>query len=126
MLSSVDAHRAHAYQAGSLVLFAALATIVTALGFEHLGGYEPCELCLEQRWAYYIGIPLLFGGLVLLSSEMPRWAAAIFFVVALGFLGNAGLGVYHAGVEWKFWPGPQTCSSTGSASGKCVRPDGET
>src|SRR5436190_2034974 len=24
--------------------------------------------------------------------------------------GNAGLGVYHAGVEWKLWAGPQECS----------------
>ena len=23
---------------------------------------------------------------------------------------NAGLGVYHAGIEWKFWPGPADCS----------------
>ena len=31
-------------------------------------------------------------------------------VIALGMLWNAGLGAYHAGVEWKFWEGPQSCS----------------
>ena len=31
-------------------------------------------------------------------------------VLALLALGNAGLGVYHAGVEWKFWAGPSDCS----------------
>jgi disulfide bond formation protein DsbB len=30
-------------------------------------------------------------------------------VIALGMLWNAGLGVYHAGIEWKLWSGPQTC-----------------
>ena len=25
-------------------------------------------------------------------------------------LWNAGLGVYHSGIEWKWWPGPQECS----------------
>ena len=25
---------------------------------------------------------------------------------------NAGLGVYHAGVEWKFWEGPSACAGT--------------
>ena len=25
-------------------------------------------------------------------------------------LWNAGLGVYHSGVEWHWWPGPQDCS----------------
>jgi disulfide bond formation protein DsbB len=23
---------------------------------------------------------------------------------------NTGLSTYHAGVEWKFWPGPRDCS----------------
>ena len=25
-----------------------------ALGFEHIGNYDPCALCLQQRYAYYI------------------------------------------------------------------------
>ena len=28
----------------------------------------------------------------------------------LAFLANATLGVYHAGVEWHFWPGPAACT----------------
>ena len=28
---------------------------------------------------------------------------------------SAGMGVYHAGVEWHFWPGPATCSTTASS-----------
>ncbi len=63
-----------------------------------------------QRYAYYAGIPLLFLAMAL-TSEMPRVAALLFFIVALGFLANAGLGVYHSGVEWKFWPGPDTCGT---------------
>ena len=59
-----------------------------------------------QRYAYYAAIPLLFVAMALVS-EMPRVAALLFFVVALAFLGNAGLGVYHAGAEWKFWAGPR-------------------
>ena len=35
----------------------------------------------------------------------------LFLAVAAGFLANAGLGVYHAGVEWKFWAGPDTCAA---------------
>ena len=31
-------------------------------------------------------------------------------LLALAALGNAGLGAYHAGVEWKFWQGPGDCS----------------
>ena len=33
-----------------------------------------------------------------------------FAVIAALMLWNTGLSVYHAGVEWKFWPGPIDCS----------------
>jgi disulfide bond formation protein DsbB len=32
-------------------------------------------------------------------------------------LWNAGLGVYHAGIEWQWWAGPQECSGTGASIG---------
>ncbi len=89
----------------------AAAAILTALGFEYIGKYAPCPLCLQQRWAYYVAIPATFIGLVLLSTGRPNIASALFALVALAFLANAGLGTYHAGVEWGFWPGPDTCAA---------------
>jgi disulfide bond formation protein DsbB len=100
-----------AYAAGAFVLVVALGAIVAALGFEHIGGYLPCPLCLQQRYGYYAGIPLAFIGLVCLSSGRPRIAAFVFFAIALAFLVNGGLGVYHAGAEWKYWPGPASCGT---------------
>ncbi|MEM7748487.1 MAG: disulfide bond formation protein B [Pseudomonadota bacterium] len=101
-----------AYKWGAASLFAATAIILAALGFEHIGGYEPCALCLQQRYAYYLGIPVLFVALFLISLEQHRAAMILFFLVAIAFLANAGLGVYHSGVEWKFWEGPATCDNT--------------
>lgn len=98
-----------AYKWGAAALFAAVVIILTALGFEHIGGYRPCPLCLQQRYAYYAGIPLLFGALVLVSMDQQRLAGALFALVAAGFLANAGLALYHAGVEWRLWAGPDTC-----------------
>lgn len=103
-----------AYRWGGAGLFFAAAVILTALGSEYFGGLQPCPLCLQQRWAYYAGVPLLFLALVLLTAQHPRAATAVFTLVALGFLANAGLGVYHAGAEWKFWPGPDTCAAGSS------------
>src|SRR5262245_26747931 len=100
-----------AYHWGAAALFLAAAVILAALGFEYLGGYKPCPLCLEQRYAYYAGIPALFIGLIALSMGHGRLAAAIFLAVALVFLANAGLAGYHAGVEWKLWAGPETCAT---------------
>lgn len=99
----------NAYQLGGLALMIALVVILMALGFEYLGGYLPCPLCLQQRYAYYAGVVLIFIAMALVA-EHPRVAALLFFIVSLAFFANTGLGVYHAGVEWKFWPGPDTCA----------------
>src|SRR6266853_1544465 len=40
----------------------------------------------------------------------PCIAAAGLGVIALAMLFNSGLALFHAGVEWKWWPGPQECS----------------
>lgn len=103
-----------AYRWGATALFLAAVVILAALGFEHIGRMQPCPLCLQQRWAYYGGIPATFLALAMLSAGHPRGAAALFGLVALGFLANAGLGAYHSGVEWGFWAGPDTCSATGA------------
>ena len=88
---------------GVLVLGTAAAVILAALAFEHIGGYAPCPLCLQQRYAYYGGIPLLAAALFLLRSGRAAPAAAIFLLVGAAFVINAGLGVYQAGAEWKLW-----------------------
>lgn len=109
-----DPEQLPAYRMGSLVLFAAISVILTALAFEYIGGYLPCPLCLQQRYAYYAAIPALFLALVLVAAEHGRAAAAILLLVAIAFLANAGLGTYHAGAEWKYWEGPATCAAQGA------------
>ncbi|WP_173933522.1 disulfide bond formation protein B [Chelativorans sp. Marseille-P2723] len=88
------------------------ATVGTALAFEHIGGYIPCKLCLEQRIPYYIGAPLM---LVALASARLRGPAlftrGLLLAGALLMLWSAGLGAYHAGVEWKWWEGPADCGA---------------
>jgi disulfide bond formation protein DsbB len=103
--------RPSVYRTGGLVLIGAVAVILSALGFEHIAGYMPCPLCLQQRYAYYLAIPALVAALVLLGSGRRIGVAVIFVGVAVAFLGNAGLGVYQAGAEWKFWDPPASCAA---------------
>lgn len=98
-----------AYRWGGLGLVIATGAIMAALAFEHIGGYVPCPLCLQQRYAYYAGIPLVFAAMALMG-EKPRVAAGLMFLFAMAFFANSLLGGYHAGVEWHFWPGPATCA----------------
>jgi len=76
-------------------------------------GLVPCELCLEQRLAYYWGLPIL-ALILILWNRLPLvvWFTAT-AVVALIFVWSTFMGGYHAGVEWGFWPGPTACTGTG-------------
>jgi len=85
----------------------ATATIAGAWIFEYLG-YAPCPLCLKQRWVYYAGIPLALAVAAIAPGNRNVAKAGLVLLVLL-WVGSAGFGVYHAGVEWKFWPGPGTC-----------------
>jgi disulfide bond formation protein DsbB len=79
--------------------------------FQYVLGYPPCPLCLEQRYAFYVSVPLAAMILLGLSVGSSRKVLMLaLFAIAAAMLWNAGLGVYHSGVEWHWWPGPQDCS----------------
>jgi disulfide bond formation protein DsbB len=89
----------------------AAATLAGAWFFQLVLDIRPCPLCLEQRYAYYLAVP--FGALVALAAIRGAPRALIYAglaILALVALYNAGLGAYHAGVEWGFWPGPTECT----------------
>jgi disulfide bond formation protein DsbB len=119
--SDAIAHPSHVSTARNPALTAALAvtaiaaaTLAGAWFFQLVLGLVPCPLCLEQRYAYYLAVPL--GVLVAIAAarDAPRGIVlAGLALLTLAALGNAVLGTYHAGVEWKFWPGPSSC--TGAA-----------
>jgi len=86
-------------------------TIAGFLYFQFVLGYPPCPLCLEQRIAYYVAVPL--AALILLGLSVGSSRKVLLLAmaaIAVAMLYNAGLGVYHSGVEWHWWPGPQDCS----------------
>ena len=94
-----------------LVLVVAGATIAGAWFFQLVLDILPCPMCLEQRYAYYTIIPL--SALVALGAAKgaPRpLLIAGLVVIALIAAGNSVFGIYHAGVEWKFWQGPTDCT----------------
>src|SRR6202045_2755079 len=108
----------------------AAATLAGAWYFQLVLDIRPCPLCLEQRYAYYLAIPL--GALVTLAAarDAPRGVpVAGLALLAAAALGNAVLGTYHAGVEWGFWQGPTDCTgpigNLGSAGDLLARLDTE-
>lgn len=102
-------------RAAAVILIITLATIAGALIFEYLG-YAPCDLCLKQRWAYYAGVPLAIIVAVLAPIHQGLARAGL-GALALLWFASMIFGIYHSGVEWKWWAGPATCAAQAGFSG---------
>jgi disulfide bond formation protein DsbB len=99
-------------------LVASLGMLAIAHGFETLGGLAPCTLCLRAREVYWVAAAVALAGyLAIRISGGERFKALFNAALALIFLFGFGLAVYHAGAEWKFWPGPAACASGGLGGG---------
>lgn len=108
MLAKLTKHPLHA--SAAIIFLLAVAIVLAALGFEHIGGYKPCPLCLIERKAWYIALPAGLLTLLMLKLNRPGLAKLLLVGIALMFIVNAGLAGYHAGVEWKWWAGPTSCT----------------
>ncbi|EJK84619.1 disulfide bond formation protein B [Agrobacterium rhizogenes] len=100
----------------ALLAIGMIIVVGSALGFQHIGGYIPCALCLEQRQPYYYGIPVAIVAALTAILRLPSWITRTLLAIAgLMMVVGGGIGVYHAGVEWHFWAGPTTCSTSASS-----------
>jgi len=101
--------------ASALLLVGTSATVGSALLFQHVGGYIPCALCLEQRTPYYLAIPVALVALLLsLTGARTIAVRVLLAVTAVLMVWAATLGVFHAGVEWGWWAGPADCAAAAS------------
>lgn len=92
--------------------------LATAHAFQTFGGYQPCTLCLRQREVYWAAGSVALAFMIAVRTPIgPRLRQLSCWVLALIFLVGMATAIYHAGAEWKFWPGPSTCSSAGGAGG---------
>ncbi len=87
-----------------LLLVVSGSLLLGALGFQHVGGLAPCEMCYWQRYAHMAVLLLASLALGIRNS----WLAGL---AILAMLASAGLGGFHAGVEQGWWDGPTACAS---------------
>ena len=104
---------------GAGILAVAIAAVVgAALAFEHVGGYIPCALCLEQRQPYYLADPVMALAAAVAVLGRPAIARVLIAIGGLAMAYAAYLGVFHAGVEWGWWPGPTDCGAAAGPVGQ--------
>lgn len=59
----------------------------------------PCELCLWQRWPYWVA-----AGFALVAAF--RWRGVALRLAGLAALASGAIAAFHLGVEWGWWPSP--------------------
>ncbi|MGF7157254.1 disulfide bond formation protein B [Bartonella heixiaziensis] len=121
VLSSQSLLKKHLYLAPSrkeqglwafFLAFCLTGTIGLALGFEYIGGYLPCDLCLIERFPYYGALPfLILAGLGAWFSRISFWVQFLFLCVSILMAISLVLALYHTGIEYGFWPAPASCGT---------------
>lgn len=89
-----------------LIAAAAAAALLIAVHLmESVGGYTPCALCLRQREALWTALAIAAFGWVA-GRRSPLLARIAVVGVSVAFAVGAVVAGWHAGIEWRWWPGP--------------------
>ena len=95
-------------QLGLLAVLGSGALLGGAYYFQYVVGLPPCEMCYWQRWPHMVAIAAGFAALA--SFAWPRLALVLVLTAITALIVTSALGVFHVGVEYHWWQGPQACS----------------
>lgn len=93
---------------GLLAALGSGALLGGALYFQYVMGLAPCEMCHWQRWPHMVAIAA--GLLAAASFAWPRLALVFALTAITALVVTSAIGVFHVGVEYRWWEGPQACS----------------
>jgi disulfide bond formation protein DsbB len=82
--------------------------LIAQFGF----GLHPCEMCYWQRWPHQAAIVL--GASALLLRSNPSAARLLVLLAGIAVLVSGAIGLFHWGVEQRFWEGLTSCSTGAS------------
>jgi disulfide bond formation protein DsbB len=92
-----------------LLLLGSGGLLLGALFFQYVMSLPPCPLCLWQRYPHIAAVVLAAGAMAAGPGAARPWLLA---AIGLALLATAGVGVFHVGVEQKWWQGLSSCEGT--------------
>ncbi len=97
-----------------LALAIPVALLGGALLSQYAGGLHPCEMCIWQRWPH--GVAIIVAALAFLFPADSRNARLLVALAAIAIAVSGAIGVFHAGVELKYWEGITRCTASGATT----------
>ena len=79
--------------------------LLSAIIFQYWENLVPCKLCIWQRYPHVVAIAMS-----LVALRRPN--STFIILGSLTVLVSAGIGLYHVGVESRWWQGPVSCTSS--------------
>ena len=94
-----------------VLLAACVATLLGALGFQYVGGLDPCVLCIYQRWPYVV-----VAGICILALTAKNLTKPALLACGVVLVAGIALAAYHIGVEQGWVAGTSACGAGGGAT----------
>ena len=80
-----------------LVFLVSIIALVSAFFIEYILGYQPCNLCILERFPYLIAIII-----ILFSYKFSQFEKFFILLLTIIFLASTALSLYHLGIEQGF------------------------
>ncbi|ASP21563.1 disulfide bond formation protein B [Antarctobacter heliothermus] len=87
-----------------LALAGSAGLLLGALYFQYFRGLLPCQMCYWQRYGHFAALG--FGAVALVIPSR-----ILLGLGALSALSSSLVGIFHSGVERKWWDGLQSCTA---------------
>lgn len=94
--------------AHALALITPAALLAGAYAFQYLGGLPPCEMCWWQRYPHMAAVTVALVAVLIANATARRWLVRL---AALAIALSGLIGIYHAGIEQKWWQGVTACTA---------------
>jgi len=92
-------------QCALLATMGSIGLLLGAFVFQEIFGFEPCTLCIWQRWPHAV-IPCIYFFSIVLPHQIWFLTGSLVMVISSLLAG------YHAGVEQDWWEGLASCSTS--------------
>ncbi|MEG8098980.1 disulfide bond formation protein B [Candidatus Liberibacter brunswickensis] len=95
-----------------IILISIIGIIICFLTIQHVGGYSPCNLCIQEQRIYYFGFLVAIAINISNNSRNYNINFYLIAVLCLLMICNIIISVIHIGIEWKIWEDTLICTDS--------------